>query len=358
MKKAVTIIFLILNLCLGLPVSQAAIETEAQTSQENTEQRWLDAIKTQAALANAKVLLLRAHTELWLQQNEEAALHSLDEARTNLDKGWSSADRVTRTRITELKLQVDRASKLVKEKGQEAEVELSVIANRSESALNAALAQSQIRSAALKDETVTRYALVQAKAAVLMAQVAFEIDKSPERAQQALQDAKNYLQQAKVSANKATAEQIDQLQDKARIAQQAVPKEAGDAKSRISALVMSTEEHIEAYGKTIQESEEVKLLKTRYGQLEAKAALLKANLAVKTDATGKQAAAYLDESKVWYDSLKSLTSKRWDKEITEMSTLIDEAKQVVQHKDKQARAKLTELLERATVLFKDKESAN
>jgi len=155
----------------------------------------------------------------------------------------------------------------------------------------------------------------------------------------------------KASANKATAEQIDQLQDKARIAQQAVPEEAVDAKLRISNLLTSTEEHIQAYGKTIQENEEVKLLKIRYGQLEAKAALLRANLAAKTDATGKQVAAYLDESKVWYDSLKSLTSKRWDKELTEMSARIDAAKQAVQRKDKQARAKLAELLERSAVMM-------
>ena len=59
--------------------------------------------------------------------------------------------------------------------------------------------------------------------------------------------------------------------------------------------------HNQAYGKTIQESEEVKLLKKRYGQLEAEAALLKANLAAKSDAAGEQVAAYLDESSAWYD---------------------------------------------------------
>jgi hypothetical protein len=119
---------------------------------------------------------------------------------------------------------------------------------------------------------------------------------------------------------------------------------------------MSTEEHIQAYGKTIQESEEAKLLKKRYGLLEANAALLKANLAAKTDETGKQAAAYLDESRAWYDSLKSQASQRWDKELTDMSVRIDEAKQAVERKDKQARAKLAELLERAAAMLKDEES--
>ena len=359
MKKAITTIFLILSLGVGLPATQvlAAPESGAQTTQENAEQGWHEALKTQVALARAKVSMLQARTELWLEQNKAAALHSLDKARTDLDEAMRSADEVTRTRIAGLKLQVDQARKLLREKGQEAEDELRAMADRSESALNAAMAQVQTRSAALRDEAATRYALVQAKAAALKARIASEIDKSPERAQQALQDAENYLQQAKTSAGKTTTEQIAKLQNQAQAAQQAVREEADKAKSRISALVISTEERIQAHGKTIQESEEAKLLKKRYGQLEAKAALLKANLAAKTDATGKQAAAYLDESKAWYDSLRPQVSQRWDKELTDMSARIDEAKQAVERKDKQARAKLAELLERAAAMLKDEESA-
>ena len=358
MKKLITTTLLTLTLGAGLlPASQVlAAANDAPASQENAEQGLGEAIKTQVALSKARVSLLQARTELWLEKNKVAALHSLDEARANLDEGWRSADQVTRARITELKLQVDQTRKLVKEKGQEAEVELQALSDRSESALNAALAQTQIRSAALKEEAVTRYALVQVKAAALKARIALEIDKSPEQAQQALQDADNYLQQAKASASKATVEQVAQLQDKVKAAQQAVREKTNDAKTRVSDVVVSTEEHLQAYGKTIQESDEVKLLMKRYGQLEAQAALLKANLAAKTDATGKQAVAYLDESRAWYDSLKSQTSQSWNKELADMSARIDEAKQAVERKDKQARAKLADLLDQAAAMLKDKES--
>lgn len=276
-------------------------------------------------------------------------------ANASLDNAWQSADQVTRASISEMKLQIDRANKLLQEKGKEAEEELHLIADRSESALNGAMVQA--RSLALKDETASRYALLQAKSAALKARIAMEIDKSPERAQQALQDAENYLQQAKASFSKATSEQIAQLQDKAQTAQQAVREKADNAKSSINTLVMSTEERIQSYGKTIQESEEAKLLKKRYGQLEAKVALLQASLAEKSDATGKQAAAYLDESKAWYESLKLQASQRYDKELTDMSTRIDEAKQAVKRKDKQTRAKLAELLEQAAAMLKDEEAA-
>ena len=359
MKKAITTTFLILSLSAGLSASQvlAAPEAGSQGSRENTEQAWQEALKTQVALAKAKVSLFEARTKLWLEQNQAAALHSLDEAQTNLDEAWHYADQVTRARITELKLQISQANKLLQEKGQEAEVELAIIADHSESALNAALAQVQSRSTNLKDEAATRYSLVQAKAAALNARIALEIDKAPEKAQQALQDAENYLQQAKDSASKAKAEQISQLQDKVQAAQQSVREETDRAKSHISALVMATEERIQAYGKTVRESEEAKLLKKRYGQLEAKTALLKANLAAKADTTGKQTAAYLDESRAWYDGMKSQASQRWDKELTDMSTRIEEAKQAVERKDKQARAKLAKLLEQAAAMLKDEESA-
>jgi len=327
MKKLITATLLTLTLIAGLlPASQvlAAAKTDAQADQESAEQGLGEAIKTQVALSKARVSLLQARTKLWLEQNKEATLHSLDEARANLDEGWRSADQVTRARITSLKLQVDKTRELVKEKGQEAEVELQALSDRSESALNA---------------------------------VALEIDKSPERAQQALQDAENYLQQAKASASKATAEQVVQLQDKVQAAQQAVREKTNDAKTRVSDVVVSTEVHLQAYGKTIQESDEVKLLMKRYGQLEAQVALLNANLAAKTDATGKQAVAYLDESRAWYDSLKSQTSQRWDEELDDMSARIDEAEQAVERKDKQARAKLADLLERAAAMLKDEEPA-
>lgn len=88
-----------------------------------------------------------------------------------------------------------------------------------------------------------------------------------------------------------------------------------------------------------------------------KGCLLKAHLEEKTVATGKPASAYLEESRVWYDSLKTQASQQWGKELTDMSIRIDEAKQTVERKDKQARAKLAELLERAAQMINDEEAA-
>ncbi|MBW2689557.1 MAG: hypothetical protein JRC99_06475 [Deltaproteobacteria bacterium] len=76
MKKAIISTIFILILGVGLPATQvpAAPESGTQTTQENAEQGWHEALKTQVALAGAKVSILEARTELWLEQNKAAAL--------------------------------------------------------------------------------------------------------------------------------------------------------------------------------------------------------------------------------------------------------------------------------------------
>jgi len=361
MKKIITTTLLAtsISLGLGMPATQvfASPENAPQLSQKNAEKGLQDALKTQVALAKAKVSLLQARTEFWIEKRSDKALESLDKARSNLDEGWQSANDVTRARITQLKLQVEKASKLLKDKNQDAEAELLIIADRSEASLNSALTQVQTKTTDLKGEVATRYALVQAKASTLKARIALEIEQSPEKAKQALQDTRDYLQQAKDGVGEASAEKLSLLQVKAEEAQKAVSEKASDAKTRVSDLVVSTEEHIQTYGKAIQESEEATLLKKRYGQLEAKVALMKAKLAEKGDATEKQVTAYLDESKAWYNSLKSETKEGWNNKIADMTARIDKAKQAVKSKDKQARSKLTDLLERAAAIIKDEEPA-
>jgi len=353
-RKVISSILIVgLSVALTAPPLLAEVDNDAKPSQENTERSWRDALKTQVALARAKVALLQARSDFWLDKNKDAALKSLGKARDSLDNGRASADRITRTRIDELKLQVEQAKKLLETKGESAEEELHAIVDRSESALAAALAQAQTKSADLKNEAATRYALVEAKGAALNARIALEIEQSPQKAKHALTNAEDALQRAKVSANEMSREKISTLQKQAQAARLAVSNNTGEAKSRISALVLATEERIQASTKYVHDSEEAKLLKYRYGQLEAQAALLKANLAAKADASGKRAVAYLDESKAWYANVKAHASTRGKTEISKMSTRIDEAKLAVERKDKQARAKLAGLLEQAAEIIRD-----
>jgi hypothetical protein len=302
MKKAISVTFLALWLISGFSVPPAfsAEQTGQPKDRGVTEIEWQQALKAQVALAMAKVNLLKARTELWLEKNSEAALQSLKDAKTNLRKAYGTADMVTRRRIADLQEQIKSAETALRTKSDQAYSELTDLADKSESTLNTAIAETQTKATALKKETSTRIALVQARAAALKASIALEIEQSPEKAEQALKDAQGYLAEAKTSASKRTAEGIAQLELDAKAAKQAVTEGVSEAKEKTNALVVHTEEQLKAYGEQVGESEEAVLLRKRYAELEAQAALLKAQLAASAKATLEQAQSYLDEAKAWY----------------------------------------------------------
>lgn len=346
MKRTISATLLALWLITGFAV-QAVLSAE-QTGQPKdrgaTEIEWQQALKAQVALAMANVNLLKARTELWLEKNSEAALQSLEDAKTNLHQAYGTADTVTRRRISDLEKQIKSTETALRTKSDQAYSELTDLADKSESTLNIAIAETQTKATALKKETSTRMALVQAQAAALKARIALEIEQSPEKAGQALEDAQGYLAKAKASTSKRTAEGIAQLELDAQAAKQAVTKDMNVAKEKTNTLVVHTEEQLKAYGKQVTESEEAVLLRKRYAELEAQAALLKAQLAASADATREQAQSYLDEAKAWYARAQSQAKETARLELQKMQKRIDDTKVALKEGEKQAGKKLSDLL--------------
>ncbi|NIA09862.1 MAG: hypothetical protein GWP10_09065 [Nitrospiraceae bacterium] len=346
MKKAISVTLLALWLISGFAV-QAVFSAEQAgqpKDREATEIEWQQALKAQVALARAKVNLLKARTELRLEKNSKAALQSLEDAKTNLRQAYETADTVTRKRIADLEEQIKSAETALRTKSDQAYSELTELADKSESTLNAAIAETQTKATALKKETSIRMALVQARAAALKARIALEIEQSPEKAGQALEEAQGYLAKAKVGASKRTADGIVQLERDARAAKQAVTEGVSGAKGKINALALHTEEQLGAYGKQVTESEEAVLLKKRYAELEAQAALLKAQLAASADATREQAQSYLDEAKAWYARGQSQAKETARLELQKMNKRIDDTKDALKERKKQSGKKLSDLL--------------
>ncbi|MCK4603134.1 MAG: hypothetical protein KAU41_00370, partial [Deltaproteobacteria bacterium] len=181
MKKVTIMTLLAFVLVIGF--SGPAVFAGEQASQakagDRAEKEWYRAVKTQVALAKAKVSFLKAHSELWINKNKEASLRSLEEAQMYLNEAYQSADRSTRARIAGLKSEVETAKSAVYEKGQQAGSELADLADRSEAALNAAISETHAKVAALEEETSTCLALAQAKASALKAKIALELEQSP-----------------------------------------------------------------------------------------------------------------------------------------------------------------------------------
>jgi len=354
MKKAIVITLLVFGLVTGLLASAvfAGEQTDQPKSEERAEKDWQQALKTQVVLAKARVALLKARSSLWIDKEKEAALRSLEEANTYLSEAYQNADESTRRRIADLKSQVETAKKAVREKGLEAASEISDLADRSEAALNAAIAETQAKAAALKKEISTRMALAQAKAALFKAKIALEIDKAPKKAKDALTEAEGYLADARASASQRAAQEIAKLQSQTRETRKALTGNAKEAKIKLDTLIAHTEEQLQAYGTRVRESEEMGLLRKRYAQLEAQASLLKARLATEKEATYEQAHYYLDEAKVWYARAKCEAREGVDQRIAAIEKQIDDAKVTVKKKAKEARQGITDLLNRAADIVK------
>ena len=335
---------LLLIIGLAVPAVFSAEQTGQSKDREAAEIEWQQALKSQVALARAKVNLLKARTEFWLEKNSEAALQSLEDAKTNLRQAYGTADTVTRRRISDIEEQIKSTETALRTKSDQAYSKLTELVDRSESTLNTAIAETQTKATALKKETSTRMALVQARAAALKARIALEIEQSPEKARQALEEAQEYLTEAKASASKRTAEGIAQLELDAQAAKQAVTEGVSEAKDKTNALVVHTEEQLQAYGKQVTESEEAMLLKKRYAELEAQAALLKAQLAASAKATLEQAQSYLDEAKAWYARAQSQAKETARLELQKMNKRIDDTKVALKEGEKQAGKRLSDLL--------------
>jgi len=198
----------------------------------------------------------------------------------------------------------------------------------------------------------TKIDLAQAKVAVLRAKIALEIEKSPERAKRALDDAEARLLEAKEEASAEVSKRIDSLLKDVRAARAAVTGAPATARQNVNELVENIEERIQGHGKTVLETDEAKLLKKRYAQLEAQAALLKAQLAEKADKTGKQAISYLDKAKAWYAEAKANASKKWHDTLTATSDRIDAAKETVQNRREKAGEAIVDLAKRAADLVR------
>ena len=355
MKKATIMILLVFGLVIGFSASMvlAAEQAIQPKSEKRVEKEWYQALKTQVALAKAKVSLLNARSELWINRNKAASLRSLEEAKTYLNEAYQGADRSTRAWIVGLKIQVETAKSAVHEKGQQAGSELADLADRSEAALNTAISETYAKIAALEKETSTRLALAQAKASALKAKIALELEQSPEKAKQALTEAEGCLAEAKADASQWAVQGIAKLQTETREAKKALTGNIKGAKVKLDALISHTGEQLKAYGTCVTESEEVNLLMKRYAQLEAQAALLKARLAAEKAATYEQAQLYLKEAKGWYTRTRIKAEDAGRRQLAAMEKHIDEAGVALKDKGKQARNKLSDLIIQAGRLLRE-----
>ncbi|WP_202924767.1 histidine kinase [Myxacorys almedinensis] len=127
-------------------------------------------------------------------------------------------------------------------------------------------------------------------------------------------------------------------------------KEAGND------LSADLREQIEAAIAAIRDSEEASVLKRQYAQLQAQAAILRANLAARGDDYHTRAQAYLDDAKRWYDQTRpqaEVMKTKADQKAIEFDAKLGEAGTALARREKQVRQLLRDLLKQASEALRD-----
>lgn len=115
-------------------------------------------------------------------------------------------------------------------------------------------------------------------------------------------------------------------------------------------------EQIEEAIAAIKNSEEASLLKRRYAQLQAQSAILRANLAARTETYHGRAQEYLDEAKNWYSQARpkaEVAKEQVDQKFVQIEEKIGEAGTALAKKETQVRQILSDLLRRASEVVEE-----
>lgn len=146
-----------------------------------------------------------------------------------------------------------------------------------------------------------------------------------------------------------TQVEVKQLQEKLETEEQELQDQIDTALVDISETGQDKSEQvkmaIESAVHTIQNSEEVTLMKKRYAQLKAQLAVVQANLSARYGEQYEQVQTYLDEAKSWYDKAKedpegfteNVGQKRqvFEQKLGEIGTAIAKKEQKIQHRLKE-----------------------
>ncbi|MBW4580888.1 MAG: histidine kinase [Tildeniella nuda ZEHNDER 1965/U140] len=157
-----------------------------------------------------------------------------------------------------------------------------------------------------------------------------------------------------------TEAEVKRLQTKLSAQQEALEQEittglegvqeaANTAPDKIRALV---EEAIA----TAQNSEEASLLKKRYAQLQAQAAILRATLAARSESYYGQAQEHLDDAKHWYSQARpkaEAVKGQADQKFAQLEQQIGEAGAALARREHKVRNLLSALLHKASETIKD-----
>ncbi len=202
---------------------------------------------------------------------------------------------------------------------------------------------------AIENKVKTDYVLTKARVALLKSLVALDIDDSEHKAEVALDNALNYLSEAKLTADNKTKVKIDSLIIIANKARKSITQKKDDASNKVSVAAGEAKEISEKYTAEFNAEKEERIAnvnKKNY-ELQAEEALMRAKIAAQLEKTYSQAQAYLEEAKEWYNRISEYGTQEIKASIVEIQNDIEKAQTYLKEKDKKARKKIDEMIQKA-----------
>jgi len=198
-------------------------------------------------------------------------------------------------------------------------------------------------------EAKTNYALTNARVALLKSQIALEINKSKQNTEAELDNAIKYLSEAKSTADEKTKVEIDLLEAKVNTAKNSVVQKKDDALDNVSTAANEAKIMSKKYNDEFQTIKEknITTVNRKYAELRAEEALLKAKIAAQSEETFAQAEAYLEEANEWYIQSKKYVTTKINPYVDKLQKDIADAKVSLEKKDKEARNKIADILQKA-----------
>lgn len=121
----------------------------------------------------------------------------------------------------------------------------------------------------------------------------------------------------------------------------------------------STKTAVDSAINTIQDSEEVALLKKRYAQLQGQLAIVRANITARYGGRSEEVQGYLDEAKNWFNKARpqaEVVVAQVQEKHSQIDEKLGEAGTAIARKERQVRQILRDLLLAAADRFRDKDS--
>lgn len=122
----------------------------------------------------------------------------------------------------------------------------------------------------------------------------------------------------------------------------------------------SVKESLKAAVDALKETEEADLLKKRYAQLQAQAAILRANLAARYAGRQDEIKEHLDDAKTWYERTRTkaeVAVVEAEQKRSQLEAKLGEAGAATARKERRIRQILSELLQTAAEALRDKDSS-